>query len=269
VYDIYNGSEAAARRKAGERDTECEEMQRGRQFPQAPTPRRPNPDSRAYDGWDVIDSLTVTQCALRPPGMQTVEVIPNSIQDEWTEAWNAADRQRQAAETEEEVERALKWILWLPQGLLHAPRRGGKNGARQYRELARRFVMWRQRDMLELMKAWKMAALAAEKRLSKLGARKAKGDQARIARAIKLLRRGAISRAGQALEGKGIGDLENPEIWEQMKNKHPERKEHIKEEHYQYQPEEEIELKVGNILHKLDMNAAPGPSGLRNGHLRL
>ncbi len=71
------------------------------------------------------------------------------------------------------------------------------------------------------------------------------------------------------MESKGIGDLENPEIWAQMKSKHPARKENIKEEHYQYQPEEELELKVGNIFHKLDMNAAPGPSGLRNSHLRL
>ena len=54
-----------------------------------------------------------------------------------------------------------------------------------------------------------------------------------------------------------------------MRKKHPARKEQIKEEHYQIQPEEEIELKVGNILHKLDMNAAPGSSRLRNGHLRL
>ncbi len=47
---------------------------------------------------------------------------------------------------------------------------------RQYRELARRFVMWRQRDMLGLVKAWKTAAVKAEKRISKAGARKAKGD---------------------------------------------------------------------------------------------
>jgi len=51
--------------------------------------------------------------------------------------------------------------------------------------------------------------------------------------------------------------------------KNPARKEPIREEHYQFQPEEEIELKMGNILHKLDMNAAPGQSSLRNGHLRL
>jgi hypothetical protein len=122
--------------------------------------------------------------------------------------------------------------------------------------------MWRQRDMLGLVKAWKMAAIAAEKRLSKPGAKKAKGGHARIARAIRLLRRGAISRAGQALRSEGIGDLYNGEIWDQIKKKRPARKEQIKKEYYLFQPEEEIELKVGNILHKLDMNAAPGPSGL-------
>jgi hypothetical protein len=99
---------------------------------------------------------------------------------------------------------------------------------RQYKELARRFVMWRQKDMLGLVKAWKMAAVAAEKRLSKAGARKAMGNQARIARAIRLLRRGAISRAGQALESKGIGELDNPEIWEQLQRLHPERKRDIR-----------------------------------------
>ncbi len=152
------------------------------QYPQSPAPRRPNPDSRAYGGWDIIDSLTITQCAVRPPGMQNVEIIPNSLQDEWTEAWNDAHRQRQSTVTEEERERALKWILWLPQGMLHAPRRGGKGGAWQYKKLASRFVMWRQRDMMGLAKAWKTASIAAEKRLFKPGARKAKGDQARIAR---------------------------------------------------------------------------------------
>jgi hypothetical protein len=144
-----------------------------------------------------------------PPGIHTVEVIPNSMQAEWTEAWNTVHMMRQAARKDEENERALKWILWLPHGLLHAPQRGGKNGTRQYRELARRFIMWRQRDMMGLVKKWKMAAVIAEKRLSKAGAKKAKGDQARVARAIRLLRRGAIARVGAALESKGLGDLNN------------------------------------------------------------
>jgi len=60
-------------------DREDEETATNRQFPQSPAPRRPNPDSRAYEGWDIIDPLTITQCAVRPPGMQTVEIIPNSL----------------------------------------------------------------------------------------------------------------------------------------------------------------------------------------------
>jgi len=114
-----------------------------------------------------------------------------------------------------------------------------------------------------------MAAMSAEKRMSKPRARKAKGDHARIARAIRLLRKGAISKAGQALESKGIGDLEDPEIREHMKRKHPSRKEAISEEYYKFQTKEEVELKVGKILPKLDMIVAPGPSLLRNTHLRL
>ena len=33
-------------------------------------------------------------------------------------------------------------------------------------------------------------------------------------------------------------------------------------------PEEEVEVRVEKVLPKLDMNAAPGPAGLRNGHIR-
>jgi hypothetical protein len=88
--------------------------------------------------------------------------------------------------------------------------------------------MWRLKDMLGLVKKWKMAAITAEKRLTKAGSRKAKGGQARIARAIRLLRRGAISRAGQALESKGLGDLDNTVTWEQLQRKHPERKQDIR-----------------------------------------
>ena len=83
------------------------------------------------------------------------------------------------------------------------------------------------------------------------------------------MRRGAISRAGQTLESKGLGDLNNPEIWEQLQKKHPDRKRDLGEDAYDQRPEEEVDLKVGNILPKLDMYAAPGPSGLRNGHIRI
>jgi len=39
---------------------------------------------RGYGGWDAIDNMTVDQCARMPTGMQTVEFIPNSLQNERT-----------------------------------------------------------------------------------------------------------------------------------------------------------------------------------------
>jgi hypothetical protein len=56
-------------------------------------------------------------------GMQTVEFVPNSLQDEWTKAWNYVNMMRDGAEKDEIRDKALKWILWLPNGSLHASRR--------------------------------------------------------------------------------------------------------------------------------------------------
>jgi hypothetical protein len=65
-----------------------------------------------------------------PVGMQTMEFFPNSLQEEWTKAWNNGNMMRDGAETNEKRDMALKWILWLPHGLLHASSRGGKKGSR-------------------------------------------------------------------------------------------------------------------------------------------
>ena len=96
--------------------------------------------------------LIVKQCSRMPMGMQTVEIIPNSLHEEWTNALNVAHELRRSASTEIGKERSLKWIMWMPQGLFHAPTREGKKVIRQYKEIARRFVLWRQRDMEALIK---------------------------------------------------------------------------------------------------------------------
>ena len=76
---IGQGDDANGQRQTGTTGQEGVDAANVRHFPQSPAPRRPSPDSRAYGGWDIIDSLTITQCAVRPPGMQTVEIIPNSL----------------------------------------------------------------------------------------------------------------------------------------------------------------------------------------------
>ena len=82
-----------------------------RQDPESPRPRRRNQDAPEEGGWDVIERLTVDQCARMPMGMHTVELIPNSLQDEWTKAWNDVSKMRDGAKTQEIRDRAPTWIL--------------------------------------------------------------------------------------------------------------------------------------------------------------
>jgi len=116
--------------------------------------------------------------------------------------------------------------------------------------------------MMGVIKVWKRAVVAAKKIISKAKARKERGKKSRIERAIRLLRHGAISRAGNALETMGLGDFEDPHVWNQISTKHPARKRRIPEAVYQFRSEEEIQLKVDKILPRLDVYAALGPLGL-------
>ena len=108
--------------------------------------------------------------------------------------------------------------------------------------------MWRQKDTMGLMKVWKGAVVASERRMSKAKARRERGDKSRIERAIRLLRHGAISRAGKALESMGLGDFEDPEVWNQIEAKHSAKKRRIRKAAYQYRSDEEIHLKVGKFF---------------------
>jgi len=67
--------------------------------------------------------------------------------------------------------------------------------------------------MMGLMKVWKGSVVAVERRMSKAKARKERGEKSRIERAIMMLRNGAISRAGKALESMGLGDFDDPQVW--------------------------------------------------------
>jgi hypothetical protein len=63
--------------------------------------------------------------------------------------------------------------------------------------------------------------------------------------------------------------MSNPKVMKQLKDKFPPRNIDIQRDTYSYQPGEELQLKVDKIMGKLDWNAAPGSSGLRNGHLGM
>ncbi len=53
-----------------------------RRFPRSPGRGLHPGDRGGVSGWDTIDKLTVTVCALMPMGMQIVEFIPKTLQEE-------------------------------------------------------------------------------------------------------------------------------------------------------------------------------------------
>ena len=61
---------------------------------------------------------------------------------------------------------------------------------------------------------------------------------------MRMMRKGAISRADKAMESKGLGDMRDPEIIHQMRDKHPMRIKEIGQDMYIFVPEEPVELMV-------------------------
>jgi hypothetical protein len=123
--------------------------------------------------------------------------------------------------------------------------------------------------MAGVIKIWKHTTIKGERRLSIRDASKYRSDTARIGRAMRLLRKGAISRAGKALESNGSGDLQDPAILRRMEAKHPVRVKQIGPDMYTFVPEEEVQLKMGKILGKLKNEASHGPCRLMNNHVRM
>jgi hypothetical protein len=67
---------------------------------------------------------------------------------------------------------------------------------------------------------------------------------ARVDKALRLLRKVSISRAGKALESKGLGDMTDAEVLQQLREKFPPRVSDIQHDTYSYEPEEDLQLKL-------------------------
>ena len=239
-----------------------------RRNPQPPPFRPAEEDPIGAGGWGAIDALTWEECSKMPRGMNTIETIPHSLLEEWIQVWIDILSKREQATNDLDRERAQKWFLWFPHGLLHSPTRGGKGGTRKLNAMRRRFRLWRVRDLGTLIGDWRKAAGAAQQRLSAASRESLRDEAARVAKGVRLIRKGAIAKGARALESLGRGDFADPAVKQQMVDKHPTRQRQIGEDIYSYQTTEEVQVDISGIIAKLDPNAACGPSGLRNTHMR-
>ncbi|MCP4269864.1 MAG: hypothetical protein GY777_30545 [Candidatus Brocadiaceae bacterium] len=85
------------------------------------------------DGWCMIDALDAWECALSR--FSAIEEIPAQHKETWASAIDTVLRRISEAQDEgEELNRGLKWWLFLPQALCRQAGRGGRAGMGQIRK---------------------------------------------------------------------------------------------------------------------------------------
>ena len=100
----------------------------------------PHPSQQAGEGWTAIDRLSPWDCFFSP--FDAMEEVPRQHRAVWAWAWGVVVARANNATTEEEKDRALKWLLFLPQALLRSSDKGGQVGrgivAKRFNLLANR-----------------------------------------------------------------------------------------------------------------------------------
>eukprot|EP00873_Tetraselmis_striata_P006755 jgi/Tetstr1/427019/TSEL_017224.t1 len=209
-----------------------------------------------------------------PAEMSMETAVPIDFQEAWAEAQRCVNERVVAAmEANDPVvlDRALKWKYLLPQLLLRAPSRGGR---RRLQSLAWRFRAFAERRMTELVRSWDDARTEA---FYAGHARQRRTDADLFAAllvgtadtVVALVEDGELSRAAGRLFSKGMGDLSDPAILAQLRDKHPSRSHPIPDAAYDI-PVDEAALTVDMRVpyQQLKQHVAAGPSGMRNEYLR-
>eukprot|EP00873_Tetraselmis_striata_P034688 jgi/Tetstr1/454952/TSEL_041813.t1 len=238
-----------------------------------PPPTRPSPAGDGV-GWGAVDHLSDVDMVHMPAEMSMETAVPIDFQEAWAEAQRCVNERVVAAmEANDPVvlDRALKWKYLLPQLLLRAPSRGGR---RRLQALAWRFRAFAERRMTELVRSWDDARTDA---FYAGHARQRRTDADLFAAllvgtadtVVALVEDGELSRAAGRLSSKGMGDLSDPDILAQLRDKHPSRSHPIPDAAYAI-PVDEAALTVDMRVpyQQLKQHVAAGPSGMRNEYLR-
>ena len=123
-----------------------------------PVPGLPPEDA---DGWSRIDLVGAWDCGLCQ--FRTLEEVPPPYRLKWTRALSTILRRVMAAQTEETLNRGLKWFLLTAQVFFREPKRGGKKG-QSNGHLAARFDCLMRGDWGSLLDLWKADKEALESR---------------------------------------------------------------------------------------------------------
>ena len=223
---------------------------------------RPDADP-SEEGWAAIDHVPFA--ALASSRFRHLD----DVLDVHTEAWALANvdvlELWRSAENARDEERALKWLVALHDILLRLPPRGGRRGRAM---VTHRFQAWAAGDKTALIKWWE--ADRGETRRGRDGS----GPTARpdtdktVDRALFLISDGEMSRGVGLLTSSGLADAGDPRVQEQLRAKHPRRKEEMPSRLADVGQFPGVALDLGPTLRNLRSHAGTGVSGYRNEYLR-
>ena len=188
----------------------------------------PDPHTEDADGWSRIDSLGAWDCALCQ--FRTLEEVPPPYRVKWCRALVSILKRILAAQTEEELNRDLKWFLFSAQLFFREPKRGGSKG-QSNGVLAARFDCLLRGDWGTLLELWQADRAAL---VSRQGGKKSQKkedpavSEAKLRKTVlAMLSRGQIGRAVRRICSNGVASLEDPEIRAILQTKYKAREKDI------------------------------------------
>ena len=246
-----------------------------RPFTEAVIPgAKPGPVIHEAQGWNQIDTWDAFDCSAS--NIVPMEDVPGPFRKIWSTALAIVFRKVNAGLAggdQEELDRALKWLLALPKLLLRQPRRGGERGQGSG-EVAARFEAVQQSSWGSLLPALHRDEMAERKRkdrrrrqVGRQNADPAEEESKLRKTVLSLVRRGQVGRARRRVASFGIADIGNPIVRTALKEKYPPRSHQM--------PDTvlagtclEIVPSLRDTLLNLQPGVAAGFGALRHEHLR-
>ena len=175
--------------------------------------------------------------------------------------------------TEEEKMLALSWFLFLSQGLLRRPTRGGQVGRK---EVASRFNAVTREDWGTLVELWERdKAIVSANRERRRRRRRNEPETGREAEqekrrreVVALILSGQISRAMSRVTSHGVASMSDPAVLAQVAAKYPARGRPLPDKVPKGQPVEHLSG-LRDSLKALLPGSAPGCGGMRPEFLRV
>ena len=216
-------------------------------------------------GWGAIDRVGGWGSLLTEFNM--LSEVPYQHEEVWVWAWGQVLHRLHAAEGELETNRALMWLCFLPQALLREAQRGGRQGRGL---VAKRFNTVSRGDWGTLVELWERDRRAAITRGEQTRNNREESVQAELHRvkrvAVDLISKGQISRAMSRINSFGIGNIADPEVLSQLKDKYPARGRDLPERVERGQAVDNMKGLRESLL-QLKGGVAPGSGGLRPEYL--